>query len=409
MTLNRISSSCFYDKMQGNKEQQTSKLSTEQAFLNRYNSKDTGDVSDPVLEETSRTNCLSTSILLHSSGKLSIQATVECSARHISYDEADHVKTFVESGYTLKAQVSVTRHKVYIEKKSEDGSVSAYEVDPLQLTSDTEDPIEQMALESWELAKRSLAGEEPFFEELDSSNSYMNKSIEEAITDFYHFIEDCIKNGDPKYQTGGSEISVKDWKRLMEYIDDTMEQVREEQRLEAKESKAQTLEHRSDITNSITAEQIARLFEDLTSSSESTSDEDSVSEPAPAVRGSRLMDRIEGKQAPYSSLANEDGVIEYNGIILQCDFDNNRLILGDCSNLDNCIRVPLSGGGEFVFNRDQLSNISKIISMFSPEDQNRIMRAISLDKQCRKQLKEIEDTVTESVENISENSDTNES
>lgn len=121
------------------------------------------------------------------------------------------------------------------------------------------------------------------------------------------------------------------------------------------------------------------------------------------------MDRIEGKQAPYSSLANEDGVIEYNGIILQCDFDNNRLILGDCSNLDNCIRVPLSGGGEFVFNRDQLSNISKIISMFSPEDQNRIMRAISLDKQCRKQLKEIEDTVTESVENVSENSDTNES
>ena len=62
MTLNRISSSCFYDKMQGNKEQQTSKLSTEQAFLNRYNSKDTGEVSDPVLEETSRTNCLSTSI-----------------------------------------------------------------------------------------------------------------------------------------------------------------------------------------------------------------------------------------------------------------------------------------------------------------------------------------------------------
>ena len=51
MTLNRISSSCFYDKMQGNKEQQTSKLSTEQAFLNRYNSKDTGDVSDPVLEK----------------------------------------------------------------------------------------------------------------------------------------------------------------------------------------------------------------------------------------------------------------------------------------------------------------------------------------------------------------------
>ena len=167
MTLNRISSSCFYDKMQGNKEQQTSKLSTEQAFLNRYNSKDTGDVSDPVLEETSRTNCLSTSILLHNSGRLSIQATVECSARHISYDEADHVKTFVESGYTLKAQVSVTQHKVYIEKKSEDGSISAYEVDPLQLTSDTENPIEQMALESWELTKRSLAGEEPFFEELD--------------------------------------------------------------------------------------------------------------------------------------------------------------------------------------------------------------------------------------------------
>lgn len=46
----------------------------------------------------------------------------------------------------------------------------------------------------------------------------------------------------------------------MEYIDDTMEQVREEQRLEAKESKAQTLEHRSDITNSINRRTDCKIF-----------------------------------------------------------------------------------------------------------------------------------------------------
>lgn len=401
MTLNRISNSCFYDKMQGKKEPQTSKLSREQAFLNRFSAKenDSENVSDIVIEENTRTNCLSTSILLHSSGRLSMQATVECSARHISYEEADHVKAFVASGYTLKAQVLVSQHKVYIEKKSEDGSISAYEVNPLEVDSDTENPVEQMALESWELAKRALAGEEPCFEELEPSNTYMNKSIEEAMTDFYHFIEDRIINGDPKYQVGGSEMSVKEWNRLMEYIDATMEQVREEQRLEAEESKEQTLEHRSDITNSITAEQIARLFEDIT---KDTPEDDEFSESVSEVRGSGLMNRISGKKAPYSSLADENGVIEYNGIILQCDFDKNRLTLGDCSNLDNCIRVPLEGGGEFVFNRDQLGNISKIISMFSPEDQNRIMRAITLDKQCQKQLKKLDDEVTEGIEDISE-------
>lgn len=35
--------------------------------------------------------------------------------RHISYSESDHVKVCVQEGYTLKAQVKMEEHKVYIE------------------------------------------------------------------------------------------------------------------------------------------------------------------------------------------------------------------------------------------------------------------------------------------------------
>lgn len=413
MTLSRIGNSCFYDKLQGTKEQNTTYPSTNQTFANRFSQKESEKAADIAVEETTRTNCLSTSVLLHSSGRLSIQSTIECSVRHISYEEADNVKVSVENGYTLKAQVSITEHKVYIEKKTEDGSITAYEFNPLQIDSDTQNPIEQMAVESWELAQRGFAGETPFFQELDSSNDYMDMSIEDAMNSFYHFIEDRIKNGDPKYQTGGSEMSVKEWQRLMEYIDDTIDEIREELRSEAAKNEERMLKRKSESTNTstITAEQIARLFEDFTAdSSKNSSDSDvtadfkvhSDSETSPAVKGSSLTNRINGKRAPYDALADENGTIVYNGVTLQCDFDNNRLTLGDCSNLDNCIRVPLSDGGEFVFNREELNNVAKIISMFSPEDQYRIMRAITLDKQCQKKLQEMDDEVAETFENISE-------
>lgn len=48
--------------------------------------------------------------------------------------------------------------------------------------------------------------------------------------------------------------------------------------------------------------------------------------------------------APYSYLA-EDGIIDYNGVIFVCDEDKNRICLGDVSDRDQCINVPLADGG----------------------------------------------------------------
>lgn len=104
---------------------------------------------------------------------------------------------------------------------------------------------------------------------------------------------------------------------------------------------------------------------------------------APVTRGVRLNRRIEGKdKVPYGEMA-EDGVIEYNGVVFVCDYDHNRLTLGDTSNEKDCINIPLSGGGSLLVNRNNIDALSKAIGMFSPEDVNRILRALAQDKKIR--------------------------
>ncbi len=110
------------------------------------------------------------------------------------------------------------------------------------------------------------------------------------------------------------------------------------------------------------------------------------------AKGSRMSERMSGeKKAPYSYLADDNGVIHYNGVVFFCDFEKNRICLGDVSDQKKCITVGLSGGGSLVVNRDNLGDLSKAIGMFSPEDVNRIMRAISLDTMCQRKLQEIDE------------------
>lgn len=96
------------------------------------------------------------------------------------------------------------------------------------------------------------------------------------------------------------------------------------------------------------------------------------------------------KKAPYSHLA-KDGIIDYNGVIFVCDYKNNALCLGDVSNKKNVMYVALENGGTLQVNRDNIGDLSKAIGMFSPEDVNRILRAISKDAQCQKKLAEIDE------------------
>ncbi len=96
-------------------------------------------------------------------------------------------------------------------------------------------------------------------------------------------------------------------------------------------------------------------------------------------------------KAPYSMLADENGMITYHGVIFQCDEEQNSLCLGDVSDPDQCISVPLEGGGRLVVNRDNIDALSSAIGMFSPEDIRRIMQAIAQDGKVQKVEMEIED------------------
>lgn len=110
------------------------------------------------------------------------------------------------------------------------------------------------------------------------------------------------------------------------------------------------------------------------------------------VRGNRLDQRVSNeKRAPYSYLANDSGYIDYNGVIFSCDYEKNRICLGDVSDLRECICVGLSEGGSLVVNRDNIGDLAKAIGMFSPEDANRIMRAIARDTMCQRKLHEIDE------------------
>ena len=108
-------------------------------------------------------------------------------------------------------------------------------------------------------------------------------------------------------------------------------------------------------------------------------------------RSSSSSERLSGgKKAPYSCLA-KDGLIEYNGVTFVCDDEKQRICLGNVSNTKECLNIPLSGGGCLVVNRDNLGDLSKAIGMFSPEDVNRILRAIAQDNKAQQMQKELED------------------
>lgn len=116
------------------------------------------------------------------------------------------------------------------------------------------------------------------------------------------------------------------------------------------------------------------------------------------VKDEAIQKLIENrKKAPYSMLADENGMITYNGVMFRCDEERNSLCLGDVSDPSQCISVPLEGGGRLLVNRDNIDALSKAIGMFSPEDIRRIMQAIAQDGKIQKIEMEIED-MTSGVE-----------
>ena len=107
------------------------------------------------------------------------------------------------------------------------------------------------------------------------------------------------------------------------------------------------------------------------------------------TRGSSFREHIDGteKKAPYQHLA-QNGTITYKGVTFVCDTDRNRITLGDVTDRSKCLNISLKGGGCLMVNRDNLSDLSQAITMFCPEDINRIMTAIAEDKRAQQMLLE---------------------
>lgn len=107
--------------------------------------------------------------------------------------------------------------------------------------------------------------------------------------------------------------------------------------------------------------------------------------------------------APYAYLANENGVVEYNGVTFTLDHVRKWICLGniDLNHMEQVIRIPLSEGGCLMVNRNNIDDLAKAIGMFSPADINRILRAIKLDgkiQQMKHEIEEMEDGIGKSSE-----------
>lgn len=112
----------------------------------------------------------------------------------------------------------------------------------------------------------------------------------------------------------------------------------------------------------------------------------------------------QSSKVPYGYLA-KDGIIDYKGVIFVCDERTNSICLGDMTDEKKVLNIPLSGGGHLKVNRDSLGDLAKAIGMFSPEDINRILRAIALDtklQSMQQELKDMENSVGEAAESTDE-------
>lgn len=165
--------------------------------------------------------------------------------------------------------------------------------------------------------------------------------------------------------TGGGEYTQSEWKKVLGSVDKQLDDIKEEQkeRFAKNERKAEA----------------QKIFEAATAGAGS---------PVDQIRSS--------EKVPYGYLA-KDGLIEYNGVIFVCDEKTNSICLGDVSDAKNTLVIPLAEGGCLKVNRDNLGDLQRAIGMFSPEDVNRILRAIAQDNKAREMQQELEDEEADAI------------
>lgn len=181
-----------------------------------------------------------------------------------------------------------------------------------------------------------------------------------------------VQNGEtePKFSIGADSYTVKEWDKLISKVDKNNEEVRKEQ-----EQRKETQEKEDQEEKKIGNTQFVSILE--------------VND----VRRNYFMEKINGTYKPsfpYASYA-DGNTINYNGVVFSCDSEKNAICLGDMSNRGNVLTIPLEGGGSLMVNRNAIGMLAGAMSMFSAEDANRIMRAITEDKKAQETQQEIED------------------
>lgn len=181
-----------------------------------------------------------------------------------------------------------------------------------------------------------------------------------------------LKNGDAEEAivTGSNAFTESVWNKMLEGVDDYLDEVKEEQKVRFAKMDEEQLE--KELLQK-------RLME------KEMQAESNVKEVLVARTGGSL-------DVPYGYLA-KNGVIEYNGVIFVCDEVHNAICLGDMTDESEVLSIPLTEGGCLKVNRDNISDLAKAISMFSPEDIRRIMEAIATDAKCQQMQQEMDETL----------------
>ncbi len=313
-------------------------------------------------------------------GRIHAESTIECEAKHISYAESDSVKVYAESGYALKAKTILDEHKVYIEQKTEDGQVKGYMVNPLKVPGDSENPIELLAKECWEATENAFNDGKFTEARTEEDTKAGGKTYQEALVEFYEFVEDRVKNGPPKFQTGGAEFSIEEWDKLMEEVDGAIDAFKEEMRQRIAKEKEE-----ANLSTDTEERQLAIEGEPEKKEAGATN----------THRGIGFDEVVAGASNRYARMADENGEIKYNGVTFQYDKKKKQITLGDVSDKRNVLGIQLSNGCYLKVNRDNLGDLTKAIGMFSPEDINLILRAIARDNKAREMEFAIEKAVKE--------------
>ena len=245
---------------------------------------------------------------------------------------------------------------------------------------------------------------------LQSTGSYGNGYFSQAVADYAARMKPEDKAADGKPKTIG-EFSEKEWDQLLDKVDNAIDEYkadlkeREKEALEKQKeqresyilgvgnNKDKQFEERVMVDNgsfrTMRFMKIDSMDSGASGEMEQPDIKDTIDDMVAEEAIQKLLDK--GNRAPYSLMADENGIVKYKGVEFRCDYENNRLCLGDVSNPKNCITVGLERGGCLLFNRENIDDLVKAIDMFSPEDINRIMRAIAQDAKLRQMQVQIED------------------